>query len=89
MLPAENLFFMLFFLLLASTARNKNTDENYLPKLRIWTWLQGIIFVIFLVLVFTLDSSFMTIFGAVYLFSLILAFFITIRMRITVEALGY
>lgn len=88
MYPAENLFFMLFFLLLASTARKRNTDEDYLPKLRIWTWVQGILFVIFLVLVFTMETGFMTIFGAVYLLSLGLAFGVTIRMRDTVEAIG-
>lgn len=88
MLPAENLFFLLFFLLLASTSRKQNTDEDFLPKLRIWTWVQGILFVVFLVLVFTMDAGFMTIFGAVYLLSLGLAFAITIRMRETVEAVA-
>jgi membrane-bound metal-dependent hydrolase YbcI (DUF457 family) len=88
MMPAENLFFVLFFLLLASTARKKETDASFLPKLRIWTWLQAILFVIFLVLVYTMDSGFMTLFGAVYLLSLGLAFGVTIRMRNTVEALG-
>ena len=88
MMPAENLFFVLFFLLLASTARKKDTDISFLPKLRIWTWVQAALFVIFLVLVFTMDSGFTTIFGAVYLLSLGLVFGITIRMRNTVEALG-
>ena len=86
MMPIENLFFVLFFLLLASTARKHNTDIGYLPRLRIWTWVQGILFVVFLVMVYTMESGFMTIFGAVYLLSLILAFWITIRMRDTVEA---
>jgi len=88
MLPAENLCFVLFFLLLASTARKQKTDTGFLPKLKIWTWLQAALFVIFLVLVFTMDTGFMTIFGAVYLISLGLAFGITIRMRATVEALA-
>lgn len=88
MMPIENLFFVLFFLLLASTARKKNTDTEYLPKLRIWTWVQGVLFVVFLVMVYTMESGFMTIFGAVYLLSLGLAFWITIRMRNTVEALA-
>lgn len=87
MLPAENLFFMLFFLLLASTARKKNTDGDFLPKLRIWTWVQGILFIVFMVLVYIMQSGFMTIFGAVYLLSLGLAFGVTIRMRDTVEAI--
>jgi hypothetical protein len=88
MMPVENLFFVLFFLMLGSTAKKRNTDLDYLSKLRIWTWVQGILFIIFMVLVFTMDSGFMTIFGAVYLLSLGLAFGITIRMRETVEALA-
>jgi len=87
MMPAENLFFFLFFILLASTARKRNTDGDYLPKLRIWTWVQGILFIAFLVMVYTLATGFTTIFGAVYLLSLGLAFGITIRMRETVEAI--
>ena len=88
MMPVENLFFALFFLLLASTARKRNTDNDYLPKLRIWTWVQGILFVVFMVMVYTMESGFLTIFGAVYLLSLGLAFGITIHMRETVEAIA-
>jgi membrane-bound metal-dependent hydrolase YbcI (DUF457 family) len=88
MMPAENLFFVLYFLLLASVARKKDTNGDYLPKLRVWTWVQGILFVIFMVMVYTMKSGFMTIFGAVYLLSLGLAFGVTIRMRQTVEALA-
>jgi membrane-bound metal-dependent hydrolase YbcI (DUF457 family) len=88
MMPVENLFFALFFVLLASTARKRNTDSGYLPKLRIWTWVQGILFIVFLAMVYTMKSGFMTIYGAVYLLSLGLAFGITIRMRETVEAIG-
>ena len=87
MLPIENLFFVFFFLLLASTAQKHNTNTDYLGKLRIWTWVQGVLFVIFMVLVFTMESGFMTIFGAVYLLSLCLAFGVTILMRDTVEAI--
>lgn len=87
MMPIENLFFALFFLTLATIARKQNTDEDFLPKLRIWTWVQGILFIVFMVMVFTMKSGFMTIFGAVYLLSLGLAFGITIRMRNTVEAI--
>ena len=88
MMPVENLFFALFFILLASTAKKRNTDSDYLSKLRIWTWVQGILFVVFMVMVYTMKSGFLTIFGAVYLLSLGLAFGITIRMRETVEALA-
>jgi len=88
MMPVENLFFALYFILLASTARNRNTNGDYLPKLKIWAWIQGVLFVIFLVMVYTMGSGFMTIFGAVYLLSLGIAFGVTIRMRDTVEALA-
>jgi hypothetical protein len=40
------------------------------------------------VMVYTVNSGFMTIFGAVYLLSLGLAFGVTIRMRNTVEAMA-
>ena len=88
MMPVENLFFVLFLLLLASTARKRNTDSDYLSKLRVWTWVQGVLFLAFMVMVFTMESGFLTIFGAVYLLSLGLVFGITIRMRETVEAIG-
>ena len=50
--------------------------------------MQVILFAAFLVMVYTMESGFMTIYGAVYLLSLGLAFGITIRMRATVEAIG-
>jgi len=87
MMPVENLFFALFFLLLASTAKKQNTDAEYLSKLRIWTWVQGIAFIALLVMVYTMKSGFLTIYGALYLLSLGLTFGITIRMRKTVEAM--
>lgn len=86
MMPLENLAFVFFFLFLASTARKRQTDVEFLPKLRIWTIIQAVLFVIFLILVFSMQTNFLTIFGAVYLLSLGLAFGITIRMRDTVEA---
>ena len=86
MMPLENLAFVFFFLFLAATARKNQTDIEYLPKLRFWTIIQAALFVIFSILVFTMESGFLTIFGAVYLLSLGLAIGITIRMRDTVEA---
>jgi membrane-bound metal-dependent hydrolase YbcI (DUF457 family) len=88
MMPTESLFFALFFVLLAYTARKRDTDGDYLPKLRIWTWVQGVLFAVFMVMVYMMESGFMTIFGAVYLLSLGLAFGITIRMRDTIEAIA-
>jgi membrane-bound metal-dependent hydrolase YbcI (DUF457 family) len=86
MLSTEFLFFALFFIGLASIARKRNTDQEYLGKLRIFTWIQLALFVVFTVLVYVMQKGFMTPYGAVYLLSLGLAIGVTIRMRQTVEA---
>ncbi len=86
MMPAEFLAFALYFWALMSMANHSRTDTNYMGKLRIWLVLQLVLFVIFAVLVFVMDTGFMTIYGAVYLLSLFLALGVTIRMRRTVEA---
>lgn len=88
MLPVENLAFVGYFLLLMSVSNRYATDLTYQGKLRFWTAVQAVLFVVFLVLVYTMETGFMTIFGAVYLLSLALAIGITIRMRATVEAIG-
>jgi len=85
MLPIENLAFAAFFLYLGALARKYGTNRDYLPKLRFWTWVQAGLFGLFLVVVYALKSGYMTIFGAVYLLSLGLAIWITIRMRDTLE----
>jgi len=87
MLTAEFLFFALFFLGLATQARRKHTDQDYLGKLRTWTWIELGLFVIFTTLVFVMQRGFMTPYGLIYLLSLGLAIGVTIRMRRTVEAI--
>jgi membrane-bound metal-dependent hydrolase YbcI (DUF457 family) len=86
MMPIEFLFFALFFVLLDVTARKRGTNGAFLRPLRVWIWVQGVLFVVFTVLVFTMEKGFMTPFGALYLLSLGLAFGVTLRMRETVEA---
>jgi hypothetical protein len=86
MQPLELLFFALFFLGLYFLARKQKSDLGFLGKLRIWTGLQTVLFVVFLVLAFTMAKGFLTIFGAVYLLSLGLAVGIAIRMRNTIES---
>ncbi len=86
MMPVEFLFFALFFVLLDVTARKRGTDDAFLRPLRVWAGVQGALFVVFTVLVYTMEKGFMTPFGAVYLLSIGLAFGITLRMRETVEA---
>lgn len=85
MQPAELLFFALFFLSLNYTARRQGTDLDYLGKLRFWTGLQLLLFIVFLVLAFNFSIGFLTIFGLVYLLSLGLAFGVSIRMQGTIE----
>jgi hypothetical protein len=85
MMPVELLFFALFFISLYLMARKQGSDLGFLGKLRFWTWLQILLFVVFLVLAFTLSKGFLTIFGAVYLLSLGLAIGVTLRMRATIE----
>jgi membrane-bound metal-dependent hydrolase YbcI (DUF457 family) len=86
MMPVEFLFFALFFVLLHVTARKRGTDGGYLRTLRIWIGVQGVLFVIFTVLVYTMEQGFTTPYGALYLLSLGLATGVTIRMRRTIEA---
>jgi hypothetical protein len=88
MMPIEFLFLALFFLMLDRVARYRGTNLDYLVKLRVWTIIQAALFVVFLVLVYTMDQGFMIPYGALYLISLGLAFGITLRMRATVEAVG-
>jgi membrane-bound metal-dependent hydrolase YbcI (DUF457 family) len=87
MMPVEFLFFALFFVLLNVTARKHGTDDRFLRPLRVWIGVQGVLFVVFTVLVYTMERGFMTPFGALYLLSLGLAFGVTLRMRETVEAI--
>jgi membrane-bound metal-dependent hydrolase YbcI (DUF457 family) len=86
MMPVEFLFFALFLGLLEVKARREGTDGDYLRALRVWAIVQGVLFVVFTVLVYTMASGFMVPFGALYLLSLGLVFGVTIRMRDTVEA---
>ena len=86
MMPAEMLFFALYFAGLAVLAARQGTDARRVRGLKGWTAVQAILFLIFLVLVYTMESGFMTIYGAVYLLSLGVATVITIQMRQTIEA---
>jgi len=88
LMPAEFLFFGLFFLMLASISRKHQTDVGYQYRLRMWTIVQFVLFVAFTVMVYTMDKGFTTIYGAVYLLSLFLAFGVVIRMRDTVEKIA-
>jgi len=73
---------------LAALARKHQTDSGYQSRLRAWMIVQFVLFVAFTVMVYSMDKGFMTVYGAVYLLSLFLAFGIVIRMRDTVEMLA-
>lgn len=88
MMPAEMLCFAIYFWGLAGLARKQGTNSEQLKWLRIWTAVESVLFLILLVLVYTMESGFLTIYGALYLFSLGLAIAITIRMRQTIETIG-
>ncbi len=85
MMLVEMLFFALYFVALAGLARKQGTDLGRLKSLRVWTAVQTFLFLLFLILVYTMESGFLTVYGAVYLLSLGLAFAITIQMRQTIE----
>jgi len=82
---AEFLFFGLFLWALRIWARKYSTDGDFTSKLQMWMWLEYALFAVFTgALIF--GKVFATISGALYLFSLFMTFFVTIRMRKTVEA---
>lgn len=88
MMPVEMLFLALYFAGLAALAQRQGTDLGRMKWLKVWTAVQAILFLVFLVLVYTMESGFMTIYGAVYLLSLGVATAITIQMRQTIEAVA-
>jgi len=83
----EFLAFSLYFLLLGSLSRKHNTDTVRIPTLRTWAYVQFVLFALFTILFFSIGTKGLhyTIFGALYLISLIAAMILTIRMRNTVE----
>lgn len=84
--PAEFLFFGLYLWALGSWANKFGTDRDFMSKHRIWMWLEFALFLIFTPLFYLVKSGYQTIYGLLYLVSIFMAFFVTIRMRKTVEA---
>lgn len=84
--PAEFLFFGIYLWAIGSWARQYNTDENFANSHRMWMMIQFALFLIFTPLVNLMTIGFQTVYGAFYLFSIMTVFFVTIRMRKTVEA---
>lgn len=84
--PAEFLFFGLYLWMLGTWARKTSMDGEFMKTHRLWLILEAALFVIFTPLAYMMTKGFLTIFGAFYLFSLFMTFFVTLRMRKTVEA---
>jgi len=84
--PAEFLFFSLYLWALGNWARQSKTDGGFLKTLRVWMLLEAALFVIFTPLAYMMTTGFLTLYGALYLLSLFMVFFVTIRMRATVAA---
>jgi hypothetical protein len=84
--PLEFLFFGLYLWALGTWARQAGTDQDFLKTHRWWLGLELALFVVFTPLTYLMTQGFLTLFGAFYLFSIFMAFFVTLRMRRTVEA---
>lgn len=85
MLPMEFFFFALMFWSLHRLAKKQSTDLGFLKSLRIWMIIQGVLFIVFTILVYTMSAGFMTIYGLLYLLSLTLSIVISVRMKNTLE----
>lgn len=85
LMPLEMLFFAAYFYWLGQTARRQGSNLDKVRGVGMWTAVQLILFLILTVLVYTLSSGFMTIYGATYLLSLIVAAVLTVQMRETIE----
>jgi len=83
----EFLMFGFYFVLLGSLARKTSTDSGRLSGLRTWSYVEFVLFAVFTLLFFFASTIPLlnTIFGLLYLVSLIVAIVITIQMRQTVE----
>jgi membrane-bound metal-dependent hydrolase YbcI (DUF457 family) len=84
--PLEFLFLGLFFYMLLVLARKHQTDTGFLRALKVWMIAELVLFIIFLPLLYTSVKIVYTVYGLLYLVSLIAALVITVRMRATVEA---
>lgn len=87
----EFLAFGLYFFLLSALARRQSTDREREGSAKTWAYIEFALFILFTVLFFSLGTQGLqyTIFGALYLISMIIAIVLTIQMRKTVETLSW
>lgn len=83
----EFLLFGLYYLLLGSLAQKQNTDTERYRSLRMWAILQFTLFILFTLIFFVLGVKGLhyTLYGGLYLVSLVITIIITLRMRRTIE----
>jgi membrane-bound metal-dependent hydrolase YbcI (DUF457 family) len=84
--PLEFLFIALFFYMLLVLAKKHQTNTGFLRTLNVWMIVEIVLFVVFLPLLYRPVKIINTLYGLLYLVSLIAALVITVRMRATVEA---
>jgi membrane-bound metal-dependent hydrolase YbcI (DUF457 family) len=86
----EFLAFGLYFFLLSALARRQSTDREREGPAKTWAYIEFALFILFTVLFFSLGTQGLqyTIFGALYLISMIIVIVLTIQMRKTVETLS-
>ena len=84
----EFLAFGLYFLLLGSLARQYGTDAERQSSSKIWAYIEFGLFILFTVLFFAIGAKGLhnTIFGLLYLVSIVVAMIMTIRMKQTLES---
>jgi len=84
----EFLAFGLYFMLLNSLSRRHGTDVERQGSSMMWAYIQFALFILFTALFFISSAKLLhTIFGALYLVSMIIAMVTTIKMRQTVESI--
>lgn len=84
----EFLAFGLYFLLLSSLARQYGADTEHQGSSRVWAYIEFGLFILFTVLFFVIGTKGLhyTIYGALYLVTMIVAIVMTIRMKRALES---
>ena len=84
----EYLMFGFYFLLLGSLSRKGGTDVGHQNSAKIWAYTEFGLFVVFAGVFFAsgMKGLLFTIYGALYLLSIIVAMVVTVRMRSTVDS---
>lgn len=83
----EFLMFGMYFLLLVSLSMKKGTNAEQRGTARTWAYIELVLFIVFMALFYSIGNQGLpyTIFGALYLLSIIVAMVTTTRMRNTID----